>query len=289
MYKKNNKQDKNNKKNYSKKYDNKNSRNKRNKSDKPDLSKYTDIRYKYSGPSVINFDMFGNVCVNEKAILATFRLYNNGDENKKIAEMYYKSDELINNTRKILEKTLFKSIRKIKKKDIHPGRNNHSAKTEIALPVLNKYGKDIYKSKCKIKLNIRYTINHYDNDYYCLRVLMPDIFRLVKILSFQKQLRYLDSSCTEDDEREYFFSLFNHKLSSFIYELENSSGEICYSTGFFINYKQPNRLITNSLIRISKYIPDNSALEDELTDLYYLIENSFEFTTVKDFKASKSQ
>lgn len=273
---------------------NKKSNNQKNKKkyNKMDLSKYTDIKNIKTKPFSIKFNLFGKIVYDKKLILKTFRLFNDTDKNKTIANMYY-DDKLIEGVKTILNKYLFKEIDKIKKKDLKYFHNNFTIKVPVWLTFNNK-NNTVHKL---INVPIHFSIDKYSFDSKInmtssISFNIMDIFKLIKYISFNDHLiNYTDKRINKTKTKEYFDYLMNHKLSGFVLETYDND-KIVRSQGYFCNYKEANREIINKIIDISttnddKFINKNA----NKVDLYYsldynldgAINNLFKYMTVKNF------
>lgn len=269
---------------------NKNSNKK--KYNKIDLSKYTNIKNIKTKPFAIKFNLFGKIVYNKKLILKTFRLLNDTDKNKTIANMYY-DDKLIESVKTILNKYLFKEIDKIKKKDLKYFHNNFTIKVPVWLTFNNK-NNTVYKL---IKVPIHFSIDKYSFDSKInmtssISFNIMDIFKLIKYISFDDHLiNYTDKHINKTKTKEYFDYLMNHKLSGFVLETYDND-KIVKSQGYFCNYKEANREIINKIINIST-TKDDVFINKNVNkiDLYYsldynldgAINNLFKYMTVKNF------
>lgn len=239
-------------------------------------TKYTDIRNEHTQPFNIKFNLFGKIVYDKKEILSCFRLYNKTENEKKIAHMYY-SDKIINTSVEYLEE-VFKAIDKIKVKQLKYLNNSFEIPIDVKIP-FNDYRTNNKSITLKtiIKVNI---IKDYSHSYrkfeYKMKFSIPSVFKLIKCVSFNGN--FISNNDGHLDYKWYFEDvLMNHKLSGHPYEYDDRDSHISF--GYFNNYKELNRDISNCIIDVSK----NPSDINKIFQLNILVSLSYKFMTVKNF------
>lgn len=237
-------------------------------------TKYTDIRKYYTQPFNIKFNLFGKIVYDKKAILSCFRLYNKTENEKKIAHMYY-TDKIINKSIEYMEE-VFKAIDKIKLKYLNYFNTSFEIPIDVKIPFNNHSNKSItLKNIIKVNIAKNYSTKHKKFEF-TMAISLSSVFKLIKCVSFNGN--FIDNDDGNLDYNWYFNDvLMNHKLSGHPYEYNDSDSH--NSLGYFNNYKEINRDISNCIIDVSK----NPMDMDKIFQLNILVSLLYKFMTVKNF------
>lgn len=237
-------------------------------------TKYIDIRNYFTQPINIKFNLFGKIVYDKKAILSCFRLYNKTENEKKIAHMYY-TDKIINKSVEYMEE-VFKVIDKIKLKTLKYLNNSFEIPIDVKIP-FNNHSNNSVTLKTIIKVNIakNYSTKHKKFEF-TMAISIPSVFKLIKFVSFNGN--FIDNDDGYLDYKWYFEDvLLNRKLNGHPYEYNDEDSHI--SIGYFNNYKEINRDISNCIIDISK----NPMDMNKIFQLNTLVSLLYKFMTVKLF------